>query len=160
MRRAGRIDIFVVLLILTAMVGCRLADRFKIESVPTPVAKVLSVRLVERGAEGVRIEITVKLTNPGELALPLVGANYTVKVADQKRVAFTSQPNRTLPAGGSQTVVLPAALAVSGRAVRGGAAVSVKGSIVYEPPGEIRLLLTESKVPLPMSSFQHRGRLE
>ena len=162
----GRHIWLLMALLVVAAAGCRLADRFRLDRVPTPRTKVTAVKVTERTDEGARIEITVELTNPGDVALALVSAGYTVRVGGAAPVTFSSQPNRTLPAGGSQTVTLPAVLALSGGTSGGGEpartlpGVVVTGSIVYEPPGEIRQLLTESKVPLPSAQFRYRGQLE
>ena len=160
----------LLLLALLAFVtaGCRMADKFKVESVPKPKAQVAAVRLTEHTGEGMRIEITVELTNKCDVALPLVASDYTVGLGGRRSVAFTNAPNRTLPAGGTQTVTLPAVVAIAqagtGDSVDGlgaaGAPVTIAGSITYEPPGEIRLLLTESKVPLPSVSFRYSGQLQ
>ena len=159
MKRHRHIGLLIALL-LTTPLGCRLAQTFKVEHVPTPTAEIMAVRLAEQTDEGARVEVTVELVNRCEVALPLVNAGYTVKVGDMPRVTYTSRPNRTLPAGGRQTVVLAAAFATGGGAVRTGMPVAVSGSIVYEPPGEIRMLLTESKVPLPSTSLRYHGILE
>jgi len=63
----------------------------------------------------------------------------------------------TIPANGVQTVTLPAALATD--TVEAGD-YQVRGTLVYEPPGEIRKLLTEYGVPLPSASFKAQGALE
>ena len=167
MKRDPRVWLLLALLAFPTA-GCRMADKFKVESVPKPKAEVTAVRLTEHTGEGMRIEITVELTSKCEVPLPLVAADYTLSLGGKRPVAFSNTPNRTLPAGGTQTVTLPAVVAVaqagSGDSVEGigaaGAPVTIAGSITYEPPGEIRLLMTESKVPLPSVSFRYSGQLQ
>lgn len=149
----------VVALLLASAAGCRLTERFKVHHVRPPVAKVTAVTVTERTDEAVRLEITIELTSVGDLALPLVDAKYTVNAAGAAPATFSSNPNRTLPAGGSQTITLPAVLTTA-EGLSVGTPATVTGSIVYEPPGEIRQLMTESKVPLPSVSFRYSGQLQ
>ena len=147
-------------LLAISTTGCRLADTFKIESVPKPKVQVEAVKVVDQTEQGARIEITVMLTNTASVALPLVDASYSVSIDGQKAVMFNNRPNRTIPAGGTQTVTLPTVVAVTGDGPLAGRSVAVAGSLTYEPPGEIRQLITESSIPLPSASFRYRGELE
>jgi len=122
-------------------------------------AHVDSVRVDERTAEGVRVLVMVVAENPNDVALPIVRAKYTVELpgAGAEPFRFTDLPMATIPANGVQTVTLPAALATD--TVEAGD-YQVRGTLVYEPPGEIRKLLTEYGVPLPSASFKAQGALE
>ena len=95
------------------------------------------------------MRVTVELQNPNNVPLPLRRAQYTVEVAGAEPFSFRDQPARTLPASGRQTVELAAVF--PGDAT--GATCHVSGWITYEPPGEIRKLLTESGIPLPNADF-------
>lgn len=123
-------------------------------------ARVDSVRIDEQTDEGVRVLVTVVAENPNDVALPIVRARYAVELpgTDAEPFRFTDLPAVTVPANGVQTVTLPAALALSG-ANAVGAGYKVSGSLVYEPPGEIRKLMTEYGVPLPSASFKQQGSL-
>ena len=159
MKHGSHVWLLLTLLAIPAA-GCRLADTFKIERVSKPEVQVDSVKVVDQTDQGARIEITVTLTNTADAALPLVDANYTVSVDGQEPVTFENRPNRTIPVGGTQTVVLPLVIAISGDGPLAGRSVAATGSLIYEPPGEIRELMTESNIPLPSASFRYRGVLE
>lgn len=144
-------------LIATLLAGCKVRDEIReYRSVRVPTAEVIAVRVAERTSEGARMEIHVRLDNPNDVALPLTGARYSVNVAGGGSIAASARPNKTLPAAGSQVVVLPIALPQAAA----GASVRVAGDITYRPPGEIRQLLTESNVPLPYASFSNQGAVE
>ena len=159
MTRGSHVWLLLTLLAVPAA-GCRLADTFKIERVPKPTVQVDAVKVVDQTDQGARIEIPVTLTNTASVALPLVEASYTVSIDGQKPVTFKNRPNRTVPIGGTQTVTLPLVVAITGEGPLAGRSMAVAGSIIYEPPGEIRQLMTESSVPLPSASFRYRGELE
>jgi len=159
MKRRCYLGLVLISLAIPAY-GCRLADTFKIERVSKPQVQVDAVKVVDQTDQGARIEIAVTLTNTAKVALPLVDASYTVSIDGQKPVTFSNRPNRTVPVGGTQIVMLPLVVAVSGDGPLAGRSVAVAGSIVYEPPGEIRQLMTDSNVPLPSASFRYRGELE
>lgn len=137
--------------------GCAVYNRTQAPDLATPAASVTGVRLVEQTEEGALLEITIGVENPNDVALPLSAASFSVDVAGASGT-FTGKPNRTLPAGGSQTVTLNAALATT--ASVSGAAVSVRGTITYVPPGEIRQLMTETYIPLPSAPFTYGGSVQ
>ena len=103
-----------------------------------------------------RVLVTVFAENPNDVALPIVRAKYEVELAGAEAFAFTDLPKATLPANGTQTINLPAAFATDG----GSGNYQVKGQLTYEPPGEVRKLLTEYGVPLPSASFKDNGTLQ
>ncbi len=141
------------------LVVCSLAVLTGCSSNLKPVTtRVDSVTVDERTEQGVRVLVTVIAENPNDVALPIVRARYEVDLAGAEAFAFTELAKATLPAHGTQTITLPAAFATEG----GGAAgqsYKVKGQLTYEPPGEIRKLLTEYGVPLPSASFKDDGAL-
>ncbi len=124
-----------------------------------PVVQVQAVQLAGESNEGARIQVTLLLKNPNQVALPLVSTNYRVEVPGVGGFAFGDDSNRTLPAGGTQTLVLPAAIATHGQNLKG-AACQVSGSVSYNPPGMLRRLLTESGVPEPTTPFSVRRPLQ
>jgi hypothetical protein len=136
------------------LIGCNIQQFVTVPA--TPVAEVKDVAIASQSSDGTTVRITVELRNPGDLALPLPEASYTLAIDGQSSYSFRDRPNRTLPAGGTQTVDLIAAVPVQ---VAAAAGYQVTGTIRYEPPGEIRTILTESYVPLPGSSFSSRGNL-
>lgn len=138
---------------LMALGGC---SNFRMYDSPT--ASVLGVKLVKQTDQAARVEVTVALENPNDVPLPLIKSSYTVEVAGQSYSA-TDVPARTLPARGRQEVTIPAVVAVSGGAARG-SSYRVDGSVTYEPPGEIRKLMTDSYIPLPSVGFAQSGQLD
>jgi len=139
---------------LVSATGCSGFKQF-VEIIAPPSAKVESVELIETTDEGSRLAVTVSLVNGNDVPLSLRDANYSVTVADGESYRFSSPANRTVPANGAQVVVLPVAVphVVSGGSYR------VSGSVIYEPPGEIRKLMTESHIPLPWVAFRSSGEL-
>jgi hypothetical protein len=146
-----------LLLLMMILTGCALYDRTQDPKIWSPIATVTSVRLVEQTDQGAVLKITIGLVNPNAVALPLKGTSYTLAVGGATN-SYHDLPNSTLPAGGDQTVELTAALPATTNL--SGAAVKVHGSVTYVPPGEIRRLLTESKVPLPSASFNYTGAVQ
>jgi LEA14-like dessication related protein len=120
--------------------------------------RVDSVRIDERTDQGVRVLVTVIAENPNDIPLPIVKARYKVGLAGGGEFAFTDLPKATIPAKGTQTITLPAAFALDGGDAVG-RSYQVAGQLTYEPPGEIRKLLTEYNVPLPSASFKAQGAL-
>lgn len=145
-------------------------------SVPTPAASVKSATLANQAGDASRVEVLLELANESPAPLPLVQCDYTISVAGVGSFSFSDKPNRTLPgkprdpgattpgavgaAGdGTQRLTLPAAFSAGGQSVKG-AAYQVTGSVTYDPPGEMRKLLTESYIPLPSIPFSGSGTIE
>jgi uncharacterized lipoprotein len=141
----------ILSVVVALLAGC--------SSLQTPTGVVTAVRPTAATAEGARVEVTVELINPNDIPLPLLRTDYTVTLEGVGTFTFHDPTDRTLPAGGTQAVVLPAAFAKDGGQV-GGVPYRVTGNITYEPPGEVRKVLTESGIPLPTVSFAASGRLE
>ncbi len=152
----------IALCLLSGLTGCALDPGL----VP-PSASVESVRVIDQTAEGSRLEVLIRMENPNLVSLPLPSVNFTLTLKDVGTFAFTDTPHITLPAKrndgeygpGIQFLKLPAAIATQGKDSHG-AAYQVSGAIVYEPPGEIRRLMTESNVPLPTMNFSQAGTVE
>jgi len=152
----------LVLLLLVTMasvvVGCR-GNKTKGESgkVNSPTARVVGAKLISTTEHGSRIDVMVELENPNTIPLPLIETRYAFTTAWDVALHGKDNPNRTLPAGRKQTVTIPIAVP---RAVEVGTAFTIDGSIYYEPPGEVRKLLTESNIPLPRVSFRGEGVIQ
>ncbi len=149
-----------IMLMLAAVAGCqrqgpRTTPWYKIRQ---PEVEIVAVNLTEQTEQGARIEVTARLTNPNEVALPLKRYHLTFDADHRPAVTFRDLSNRTLPAQGEQLVVMPLALATGAGNLTDGA-YRVSGWIHYEPPGEIRRLLTESGIPLPSAAFRKEGAL-
>lgn len=141
-----------------ALGGCQETGRKKryFDIVTAPTARVVDVKIVEAGPQAVRVAVTVEMTNRDDVALPLTMADYYVDLPGSKTYRSSQRPLASIPAKGTQQFQLTAALPVSGEAP---STYRVGGTIEYEPPGEIRMLLTESGVPLPRVGFQGAGEL-
>ncbi len=147
---------------LSVLSGCAIDDNL----IP-PSASVEHVRVIDQSAQGSRLEVLVRMENPNVVALPLPSATFTLTLQGIGTFSFTDTPHVTLPAKrtdgefgpGVQFLKLPAAVATNGKDTHG-AGYRVNGSIIYEPPGEIRKLLTESRVPLPTMNFSKSGTVE
>ena len=143
--------VLLVSMVVVACPGC-------LSALP-PSVRVTDARAVEESAEGVRLEVTLELDNPNAVPLPLPEASYRVAVDGVGSYAFEALPVRVIPPNGTQTVVLPAAIAfpagsdggVAGRRWR------IRGDVTYRPENGVRRFLTESGVPLPFASFGGRG---
>lgn len=123
-----------------------------------PTADVTEARVDAATPEGSRVVFTVTLQNANDVPLPIRRTNYTVTLGTQS-FEFTDLAAATIPANGAQVVVIPAAFAVP-EAGLSGAAYELRGHVTYEPPGEVRDLLTDSGVPLPRVGFVERGTFE
>jgi hypothetical protein len=126
---------------------------------PSPRAEVVGVDVADVSDAGTRVVVRVAVTNEGEQELPLPKADYTVSVEGAETFRYRAVPTTVVPIGqGSQSLVeLPASFAggdYTGRAYR------VSGSLTYTPPGDLRRLATDYRIPLPFTTFSGRGVLE
>jgi hypothetical protein len=153
---------FIALLALALLLcvgGCSING-----GIESPVAEVVSAKVVQQTGDGVRVEVTVLLTQSNKVPLPLPKASADITVGNNGSREIKDDPHRTLPVGGDQgtgkqLVVLPIAFPASA-GVAPGASYNISGSITFEPPGEVRRVLTESGVPLPTAGFSKSGRLD
>ena len=146
-----RLVAILILGVAALSVGC--------SGLQTPTAEVTSVRLVEQTPDGASFLVTVAVVNPNQTALPLRKSNYTLTVPGLGEYSSSDLPNRTIPSGGVQVVTIPAAIAGKVGNLRGKTC-TIEGSIDYEPPGEIRRLMTDSYIPLPTVDFKRTGPIE
>ena len=129
-------------------------------------AQVKSVSVVEQTAEGATIEVIVEVRNSNITPLPMPYCSATVNVEGLGSFSFEDLPNRTaigkrtdiVQDYGVQTFTFVAAFQTKGQDVAS-LPYSVSGSVSYEPPGEIRKLMTDAYVPLPWANFSASGRL-
>jgi len=148
-----------------ACAGCGSKSKTKIKVI-TPTASAATVSIVEQTGEGARLLVSLELTNPNAIALPLHKAVYTVTVAGVAAgaggaggaVTMEDVTSLTLPANGTQQLKYPLASVTDGQGLAG-AWYTVSGTVEYEPPGEVRKLLTESGVSLPKVRFSGAGEL-
>ena len=101
-----------ILFLFAACPGC-------LSALP-PSVRVTDARAVEVSEEGARVEVTLELENPNAVPLPLPEASYRVAVDGWGVYAFDTLPARVVPPNGTQTIVLPAAIAFAPEGERGG----------------------------------------
>jgi len=126
---------------------------------PSPRAEVVGVDVADVSGDGTRVIVRVAVTNESDEELPLPKAEYTVSVEGVETFSYTAVPTTVVPIGEGSTSMmeLPAAFAggdLTGREYR------VSGSLTYTPPGDLRRLATDYRVPLPITLFSGRGVLE
>lgn len=154
---------YVILPFLTLASGCQVDL-----PVTAPTATVRRVLLTQRTAEGVRLEVDLELANTNTVPLGVVSGRYALQLEGIGGYEGHETLHYTIPkppdaAGahqaGYQHVRLPLAFPFGpGQVVD--TPYEVHGWVTYEPPGEIRQLLTESGVPLPSVPFSGSGQIE
>ena len=155
-----RVTPLVVAGLLPVLGGCALTDVDQM-FVAQPRAQVKAVRLIEQTNEGARVEVVVTLKNANDVPLPLVASACSMSVAGRSPYRSATDPNAVLPAASTQEIVIPLAFATpEPESAVTDAAYSISGSVTYEPPGQMRKLLTESGVPLPQVLFSGTGRIQ
>lgn len=125
-----------------------------------PVATVDGVVLHQVTADGLSVTIVLQLTNSNDRALPLRSAIYTLKLPGIGEYEGDVHPNATIPAEGGITITLPGSFAFApGAGAPASIQYELKGKLTYEPPGDVRELLTELGVYLPEFHFQSTGNV-
>ncbi|MCC6580009.1 MAG: hypothetical protein IT440_06160 [Phycisphaeraceae bacterium] len=158
-RRANRTC--VTLMCLTGMLlagGCRSDKKLVTPILTKPSVTAVAASVVEQTDQGTRLKIVVTMANPNAVELPLRTARYTIDIAGVGPVAAEDTLSRSLPPTGAQPVEM--FLAVPSMVPLQHAEYSVHGAISYEPPGEIRKVMTDSYIPLPSVGFQAAGKLD
>ena len=157
----------ILLAMLLPLTGCGLFVSLVTEATQflvNPKVQVVAARVTEKTKDGVRIELTLKVTNPNTIELPLEKIHYTVTVPNGKTFTFVDGVHRTLPAKGEQTFTIAAAFA-DPLALRRSASAwrskfyTLTGRISYRPPGELRNIAFNSGIPLPSTPVNKRARL-
>lgn len=146
--------ILILVLVTGGLGGC---GPLKAPELPTPIAspeaQVLSVRRVEAGTDAQRYVVVVALTNPNDVALPMLDADYRLEIGPGEYHGDTS-PNATLPASGRLTIELPAVLTAEGDQYE------VRGSLELDPPQQLKQVFYELGLPRPRANFAGRGEIE
>ncbi len=148
--------LLTLLCLLISSGGCKAIA--SLTSIKNPTAKVTAVELAEQSAQGAVVRVTVQIENTNGVALPIITNQYTFVVAGMKPFVFLDKPKRTLPGRRMQTLELVAAFDTGGKDVTG-AAYRVSGKLEYQPPGQIRRIMTDSGIPLPSVSYAASGKI-
>ena len=148
-------------MLFLVLAGCVHVDPIEGKVSGPPTFKVLGVRVAEQTDDGARLLILLEATNNNDDPIGLLDCEYTLTMGGggagggRMQRGFAASVHQTLPARSVQLIGLPAAMPWQAEAV--GAAFVASGSIVYDPPGNLRQFLTESSVPLPSASFRGEG---
>jgi len=147
---------------LATQPGC--IRRLKVwNSVQTPDAQLLDVRLADVSDAGVRLVARLRLTNPNDIPLPLTEVEHRFELRGVGVFRLADDPLVTLPARGEGVVEIAAAFdepeAIQAARMGEPMRYRVSGRVTYRPPGEIRAILTDSRVPLPSTGFDGRGEV-
>ncbi len=148
-----------LLLIVTVLLasGC-LSRRVVTESfVTTPTYELRGVEVVEQGERGASLRAVLVIRNPNAVGLPLRVSGVSIALEGLGSYAYDAMPAVSLPPSGEQVVLLPMAVALRRGASAEGAAYALSASLSFEPPGEVRRVLTDSGVPLPVVSVSESG---
>jgi hypothetical protein len=142
-----------ILITLLAGAGCEILPKPEIpKPITLPNTEVLQVRKAISSAEAARYEITLRLTNPNDFALPLTNARYTLSLGGEGYTG-AALPNSTLPASGVIDVKLPAVILAD----QIGPNYTVRGDIEMLPPGQVKQLGYDMGVPQPTVPFRGSG---
>lgn len=146
-RRRGSLS-----LALLALTGCATMAAY----LEPPTVRLLAVELLDSSLTRQSFRVTLELTNPNSLPVPVRAMNYDVKLLGESFASGGLQSPFTLPAGGSETVKVDVAmdtLATLGnltRALRGAAS-----AIDYQVNGTLQVDLPFAK-PIPVT---HSGQV-
>ena len=139
----------LILLLICLTAGCGLT--------PDPDIEVASVELLDTSPEGARLRIVLAVTNTINEPVELESMSYRLKIDQVDPFEVEDQPSATLPSGGTQRLDLYAAVPTAAGNDLIGRDYRVSGTLTYDPPGDLRVVLTETGVPLPWVGFAGRG---
>ncbi len=127
-----------------------------LQGIDQPTVEVVDAQVVEQSAQGARVVVLLRVTNPNAEELPMPRVTCDLDVVGGGRFTFTDVPYATAPGGGSQVLSVPAGL-LGPSAV--GKRYTVRGTVVFEPEGQLRRVFTDTGLPLPRASFAGEGVL-
>lgn len=131
-------------------------------SYTAPKLRVTSATVADRTPDAVVLDIIVEADNVNEESLPLREVRYDVYVDDRRVFSGFRSPEATLRRFGTQTVRLPAviALAPGQTPPSGTASYRVQGSLMYLTPGSIAEILFDNDIRRPTVSFSDGGQVD
>lgn len=145
-------------LLALAQVGCKAYEAFKEPALKPVTVDGGTVKLVKQSPEAAQFEVTLTVTNPNDTPLPLTQSSLSLNIDGIGSATTSYLLHRTAPANLSQTITVPVVI-VTTQQVSAGVSYATKGTVTYQPPGEIRKLLTDSNVPLPSAAFDLQGQM-
>lgn len=123
-------------------------------SYSAPELTLESVRVRERSAEAVVLEVTLNAENRNSEPLPLREVRYALSIDGEEVFAGTRSAESTLRRYGSQKIVLPAVVKPGDSPLTAGSrSVLIAGSMTYLTPGELDRILFDAEVRRPSVSF-------
>ncbi len=127
-----------------------------------PTISVTAARVGEETPEGVQIVFSLEGSNPNEIELPLLQAEYTVEIDGKRVFSGDRSPEATLRRLGTQGFTLPAVIALAPGQPRptGVHPFRVTGSVGYIAPGAIAETLFDIGARRPTVSFGGTGELD
>lgn len=139
------------------LVGCS-----GLRGIERPTVEVVDAQVVEQSALGSRVLVRLRVTNPNDEELPMPRVTCDLDIVGGGRFTFTDIPYATLPARdnegtlapGEQVLIVPAGLLGSAVA---GKRFTVRGTVVFQPEGQIRKVMSDTGIPLPRASFTGEG---
>ena len=142
---------------MLSITGCKVYDKFTEPSLQSMTIKTVEVKLVEQSDEAARFDVTITIANPNTTPLPLGVATVDLEVQDHGKASTRYLLHRTVPANAEQTATVPVVI-VTKTPVSAGTQYGSRGTVSYQPPGEFRKIMTDSKVPLPTVTFNTTGQ--
>ena len=137
---------------LCALSGCGFGGK--------PSIEVTSARVVDRTPTALHLEFALEGKNMGDEPLPLRNIEYTLALDGKTVFEGSRLADRTLPAFGTQTLLLPAVLILDEAGQDTSPRYVFSGQIEYSKPGELADVLFDAKIVRPKVSFADRGTLE
>ena len=141
----------------STLTGCSVGGLFVGER---PGFEVSSARLVDRTDEGLKLEFTLAGFNASDEPLPLRAVDYTLNVDGKTVFNGSRSAEHTLPAGGTQAIVLPAVVPLEALGSGASPRYVLSGQIEYSKPGALADTLFDAKLIRPKIAFSDRGTLE
>lgn len=127
-----------------------------------PAINVTGARVGEESPEGVQIVFSLEGTNPNDIELPLLQAEYSVEIDGKRVFSGDRSPEATLRRLGTQGFTLPAVIALAPGQPRptGVHPFRVTGSVGYIAPGAIAETLFDIGARRPRVDFGGAGELD
>jgi LEA14-like dessication related protein len=131
-------------------------------TIEAPDVRLQSLTLLEDGEDGQRLAVRLRVDNPNTVPIPVIGLTFRVRLGGDGLLSGSSMEAFSVPAGGSESVVvevdtdLVSSLSRLVALVQGPA-----GALAYEATGELSLsrpfrspqsFSARGEVPLSMSA--------
>lgn len=131
---------------------------------PAPIVTLDGARIADRSDEAVVIDFLFSAENPGNEALPLRLATYTVSLDGREVFRGTRSAEATLRRRGIQQFRLPASVPADliPEDAQTGSEVpfAIAGNVQYLTPGVLSRVMFDARLRRPTASFSASGTLE